>query len=136
MIHMAVAGLNVLGFLKTKMMWHQDRQRVLAENIANADTPGYRAHDLRELKFSPSEVHRPHPVQLVATAAGHQGSLPGTASADEDRAHTFETTPEGNSVVLEEEVMKVGQNAMDHQTVAQLYTRSLGLLRKAIARPA
>lgn len=133
---MAVAGLNVLGYLKTKMMWHQDRQRVLAQNVANADTPGYKTQELKQLSFNQNAIRGPDAVQLVATAPGHQGGLPGTASTGQGRGHSFEITPEGNSVVLEEEMLKIGQNAMDHQTVTQLYTRSLGVLRKAIARPA
>lgn len=133
---MAVAGLNVLGYLKTKMAWHQDRQSVLAQNVANADSPRYKAQELKQPVFSHNAIRGPAAVQLVATAPGHQGSLPGSPVTGQGRSHSFEVTPEGNSVVLEEEMLKIGQNAMDHQTVAQLYTRSLGILRKAIARPA
>jgi flagellar basal-body rod protein FlgB len=37
--------------LRTRMQWHQERQRVLAENVANAETPRYRARDLAPPNF-------------------------------------------------------------------------------------
>ncbi len=133
---MSITGLNVLGLLKTKMLWHQDRQRVLAENVANADTPGFKARELRMPDFGQSAVSAPASVVMASTNPLHQAPMGGGAGRDDRRSHTFEITPEGNSVVLEEEILKVGQNAMDHQMVSQLYSRSIGLLRKAISRPA
>lgn len=44
---MAITDLPLFGMLKTKMRWHQARQSVLAQNIANADTPGFRPSDLK-----------------------------------------------------------------------------------------
>src|SRR5712671_7940240 len=48
---MAINDLPVLSALRTKMQWHQERQRVLAENISNSDTPNFRPRDLVEPKF-------------------------------------------------------------------------------------
>ena len=127
---MTIAGMPVLGFLKDKLAWHQARQRVLAENVANADTPGYRARDIAEPVMRGGGGGA---LALAATDPGHFGAG-GGAGFDRAVSETFETKPAGNSVVLEEEVLKVGQNAMDHQMVADLYGRSLGLLRKAAIR--
>ena len=44
---MAVTDLPLFQALKSKMQWHQTRQVVLAENIANADTPGFEARDVK-----------------------------------------------------------------------------------------
>ncbi len=48
---MAINDLPILSALRTKMQWHQERQRVLAENVSNSDTPNFRPRDLVEPKF-------------------------------------------------------------------------------------
>src|ERR1700748_3158262 len=48
---MSINDLPVLSALRTKMQWHQERQRVLAENVSNANTPNFRPSDLVEPKF-------------------------------------------------------------------------------------
>lgn len=48
---MAIADIPILSMLRTRLDWSQARQRVLAENVANSDTPRFRAHDLTPLKF-------------------------------------------------------------------------------------
>ena len=48
---MAISDVPILSMLRTRMQWHQERQRVLAENVANSDTPKFRPRDLKELKF-------------------------------------------------------------------------------------
>src|SRR3982750_4943864 len=62
---MAINDLPMLSALRTKMQWHQERQRVLAENISNSDTPNFKPRDLVEPKFD-----RGGPA-----AAGSMGSL-------------------------------------------------------------
>ncbi|MFK7793431.1 MAG: flagellar basal body rod protein FlgB [Devosiaceae bacterium] len=124
--------------LRTQMQWHSARQSVLAENIANADTPGYAARDLQRVNHeSQFSVSRPSASSPVRTDAKHiEGrAIGGSATGFEDgRQTTFEVTPEGNSVVLEEEVMKMTANQLDYQTAATLYQKSLGMLRTAVGR--
>ncbi|MFL6792365.1 MAG: flagellar basal body protein, partial [Bradyrhizobium sp.] len=48
---MAINDLPILSGLRTKMQWHQERQRVLAENISNSDTPNFKPRDLVEPTF-------------------------------------------------------------------------------------
>ena len=50
---MAITDIPVLSVLRTKMQWHQERQKVLAENVANSDTPNFRPRDLVAPKFDP-----------------------------------------------------------------------------------
>ena len=50
---MAISDLPVLSALRTKMQWHQERQKVLAENVSNSDTPKFKPRDLVEPKFTP-----------------------------------------------------------------------------------
>ena len=51
---MSINDLPGLAALRTRMQWHQERQRVLAENVANSDTPNFKPRDLVEPKFDPS----------------------------------------------------------------------------------
>ena len=53
---MAINDLSILSALRTKMQWHQERQRVLAENISNSDTPNFKPRDLIEPKFDAKGV--------------------------------------------------------------------------------
>ena len=48
---MSISVIPILSMLRTRMQWHQERQRVLAENVANAETPNYRARDLAPPTF-------------------------------------------------------------------------------------
>lgn len=135
---MLFGKIPLVGMLKQKMDWHQQRQAVLAENIANADTPGYRARDMREPDFGPA-AHRVAgmpSVTMAKTDAGHLGFSAPSGGAGTEQAKAFEITPRGNSVVLEDEVMRVSQNVMDYQIVSQLYGRGIGMLKTAIGRRA
>jgi len=134
----AFSDLPIVGFLKSKMAWHQARQGLLAENVANADTPNYRPRDLKPMTFdsAPGRIA----VRSVAATRTHAGHVTGTAIAqeqlsfDSSRGTGWEITPGGNSVVLEEQMMKVAENQFDYQLASTLYTRSLGLIKTALGR--
>lgn len=131
---MAIGDLPLMSMLRTRMAWHNQRQAVLAENVANADTPRYRGRDLRPLALQPSR--QAGATAPVRTDPRHVSSFGATTQTDLEprRAASFETTPRGNSVVLEDEMVRVGQNAQDFQAAASLYQRGLGLLRTAMGR--
>lgn len=132
---MLFGDIPLVGMLKQRMAWHQERQGVLAQNIANADTPNYRARDLKEPVFKQMAEGAAAGVQIATTNPMHL-TANGTQGNEPERPKPFEITPEGNAVVLEEEVMRVSQNVMDYQMVSQLYSRGLGMLRTAISRRA
>ena len=134
---MAMMGIGLFQALADKMRWHQARQGVLAENIANADTPGYIERDLAPPSFGDSlkstaavTVAATSPMHIQATSGG------GGGSGFDSQSAPFEITPSGNGVTLEDEMMKVAGNDMDYQMVTTLYTRSLNIIRTAIGRTA
>lgn len=152
---MSMTDLPLLAALKVKMKWHQGRQQVLAENIANADTPDFRARDLAAPDFkkllrrtiaSGSVAHSGSATASVAGLAptrtssahlgigGFSGGAGGPGPSDVQKVESWEKTPEGNAVVLEEQMLKVAENQMDYQLATTLYARGLGLLRTAIGR--
>ena len=135
---MAITDIPILSMLRTRLDWSQQRQRVLAENVANSDTPHFRARDLAPLKFEPPgqvTASAVTPVALVQTESGHIAGLGGNGSAYPTvRDSRYEVQPMGNAVSLEDEMMKVASNQMDYQAVTALYTRSLSLLKTALGK--
>ena len=132
---MAIADLPALAALRTRMQWHQQRQRVLAENIANSDTPNFKPRELVEPKFTPSgaTTEATGALALVRTDPGHM-TVPGGNDAFGDHKNFYETRPAGNSVSMEDQMMKVAANQMDYQAATSLYSKSLGLLMTAIGK--
>ncbi len=135
---MAISDLPILAAIKGKMNWHQARQKLLAENIANAETPGYRGRDLAPYSFEAMVKESSAGVLVTRTTQpGHiatsmtGGSSSGFGARD---MKNFEVTPEGNGVVLEDEMMKLTANQMDYQAATSLYSRSLKLIRTALGR--
>jgi len=133
---MSIGDLPVLNALRTKMQWHQERQRVLAENVSNSDTPNFRPRDLVEPKFQPSGQPQGTmgPLAMAQTSPGPKASASGAPSFDQNKRVGFETRPAGNAVSLEEEMMKVSSNQMDFAAVSALYSKSLHLLKTAIGK--
>jgi flagellar basal-body rod protein FlgB len=127
---MTIADLPFFGMLKGKLRWHEARQAVLAENVANADTPCFRPRDFATFGTGGSASRS---LRLARTEAGHLGEVTLTGSAASARpGNDFETTPRGNAVVLEEEMMRVAGNQMDFQAASTLYERGMRLLRTAV----
>jgi len=130
---MPISQIPIFSMLRTRMQWHQERQRLLAENVANADTPKFKPRDL-----APPELNRltPAAVALAQTSASHiSGSTAGgPAQFQLERHGPFEARPGGNAVSLEDEMIKVAANQMDFQAATALYARGLGLIKTALGK--
>jgi len=131
---MAITDLPMLSMLKTKMQWHQERQRVLSENVSNSDTPGFKPRDLVAPTFDPKEPAGFRGLAVARTSAAHIQADGASESFGSGKEAGYETRPTGNAVSLEDEMLKVAANQMDYAAVAGLYTKSLGLIKTAIGR--
>jgi flagellar basal-body rod protein FlgB len=129
---MAIMNIPIFAMLRTKMQWHQQRQQVLAQNVANADTPNYRPVDLADPKFQLA-TPGPAPVQLARTDPGHLAGFSDAGDFPNNR-NQYQVRPAGNAVNLEDEMMKIAANQMDYQAATQLYSRSMGLLKTAAGK--
>lgn len=138
---MSLVDLPVLGMLRTRMHWHQARQSLIAENVANADMPGFRPRDLAEPGLGTGTAMA-SPLDasvggdgLARTNAAHIGlaALDGP-NAEAKRFKGFEVRPSGNGVNLEEEMMKAGENQSDYQLATSLYQKSLDALKIAVGK--
>lgn len=126
---MPITDIPILSMLRARMEWHQERQRVLAENVANADTPNYRPRDLAPPNFEQQLTSTS--IALARTDPDHiAGDGDGQRFAADGNPH-YEVRPGGNGVNHEDEMMKVASNQMDFDAVADLYTRSLALIKLA-----
>jgi flagellar basal-body rod protein FlgB len=132
---MPISDIPVFAALRTRMHWAQERQRLLAENVANADTPNFRPRDLTPPKFDAPAAAPLAAVSLARTSSAHiAGAAAGATQFKIDRKGGYEVRPAGNAVNIEEEMMKVAANQMDYQAATTLYGRSLALMKTALGK--
>jgi flagellar basal-body rod protein FlgB len=125
-----ISDLSLFSMLRTRMQWHQERQRLLSENVANSDTPAYRPRDLAPLKLDQVKPALAS-LGLDRTASAH---IAGSGQSEGSRFGGYDVRPAGIAVNLEDEMIKVAANQMDYQAATTLYTKSLGLIKIAIGR--
>ncbi len=125
---------NIFAVLGKRMDWLSQRQKVLADNIANADTPNFKPRDLNPSEFHRILRSRSPDVNPRATHAAHlQGtSLRGGPARVERQGETWETSPSGNAVVLEEQLIKVQETQSDYETMVNLYRKHMDMFRTAL----
>lgn len=103
-----MSGIYLFGLTARQAEWLSTRQTVVAENIANADTAGYRAKDVRSF----SETLETTRLEMAGTDRLHlAGGIGRAGGAEEVTAKGWDTTHSGNTVALEEELMKSGEIA-------------------------
>lgn len=137
---MDLPDIPLLSMLKTRMSWLNQRQDVLTQNVANADTPGYVAHDLKQVDFSDAlrQVNGPAQAasQLAVTDPRHiSPPSSGQSSFEDVELRDSEASPNGNSVSLEQEMIKVSDTQAEFQAATNLYSKALSMMRTAIGQP-
>lgn len=128
--------------MQTNLKYLNSRRDVLAQNIANADVPGYKTKDLEAPDFSSAMKSASGEntggvgsgVTLTATQPGH---ISGTINASNFKQTTSsgrhgDVTKTGNNVVLEDEVLKMSKTDLEYQQTADLYKKMLDMLKTAI----
>ena len=130
---MDLSRIPLFEALAKRMAWLSDRQGVLAENVANADTPGYAAHDLKPLDFKTLVQQSSTQVTLATTEPGHIAP-PAAQSEFAQETLKGESTLSGNRVSMEDEMMKVSQTANDYALTASLYKAQVGLIKSVLGR--
>jgi flagellar basal-body rod protein FlgB len=123
--------------LTERMNWLGAREKVIAQNIANSDTPSYQPKDVVPLDFG-DHLKKLAPVEPKRTNARHVvGTIPPGDPVDSKKQRkTYESAPAGNSVVLEEQLMKLSQTQADYSQITNLYRKHVDMLKTAIGRGA
>jgi flagellar basal-body rod protein FlgB len=127
---MDLSQVPLFSALMKRMSWLTERQSVLAENVANAEIPGYQAQDLAPPDFrSLLTQSTPKPV-LAVTDPRHIEGRPIS-----DAAHVIPASaPGGGRATVEDEMMKVSQTANDYALVSTVYRANLGMLKTVLGR--
>ena len=127
-------AFSIFDAVARRMDWLGQRQTVLAQNVANADTPHYKPQDLTERSFLqavrssssggvPEKTHALH----IDTAMGPQRD-----PRQREQRERYETAPSGNAVVLEEQLVKVQETQMQYAALTSLYTKQMSFFRLAL----
>ncbi len=130
---MDLSQIPLFAALSKRMAWLTERQTVLAQNVANADTPGYVAQELPEPDFRKYLAQSTAKVALATTQPGHltvAQNVAGIAAAVPDKSS--DSTGNGHHVLLEEQMMKVSQTANDYAVTATIYRANLGMLKTVL----
>lgn len=134
---MTIQNIPLFMAMGAKMNYLDTRQGVLAQNIANADTPDYRARDLTEVDFGTilQDVTKNNNVTLETTNARHLPPPNHLETAEKRKQKiTYEVAPAGNAVIIEEQMVKATQTTMDFNLLTNLMRKNVGMIRTALGR--
>lgn len=143
---MRLETIPLLTLIRDRLGYLGERQRLVAENVANSDTPGFVPRDLKPQQFeSGAGLATSRQAAgamsasrgLARTHSGHMAA--GGAAVDPrfspQRMKDSETTLDGNSVVLEEQMLKMAETRMAFDAAIGFYQKSLNMIRMASRRP-
>jgi flagellar basal-body rod protein FlgB len=134
-VEMDLSKFPVFRMMSGKMRWLSSRQSVLAQNVANADTPKYEAKNLKEVDFRKADGATSFRVELQRTNPAHYARTGAKTDFQDTRDRDpYETLPTGNAVVLEEQLMNVAQTRHDYELMTRLYRKHLQMFSIALGR--
>jgi flagellar basal-body rod protein FlgB len=118
--------------LANAMTFHRERHAVLAGNVANVDTPGYRPYDIT----AASESSQQAGDLALATSEGVAHMQPGGEPTGAAYAKTFDdggklAGADGNAVSMERELAKIDANRTRYATAAELVSRRMAMIKYA-----
>ena len=125
---MDVGKIGLFQLAERRLAWADRRQGVLAQNIANADTPGWKARDVKPFAQHLAQAG----TALARTDPGHLAPTPSAAAAAQ--IARGERSPDGNGISLDEQLAKVADTETIHDMTGDLYKKYLGFFRLAIGR--
>lgn len=133
---MDLGRIPLLKMITTQMGWLNQRQKVLSQNVANADTPGFVPRDLVPLDFADMARAQVRRLKLEGSAPQHitesHQAPKGEFKGKKDDKYPSE--PSGNAVVLEEQMLKLSESQVDYELITRLYRKHVGMLRTALGR--
>ena len=133
---MNLPDVPLLSMLKDRMRWLEARQQVLAQNVANADTPDYAARDLKPVDFESlvQKTVAPANQGLTLTDPRHISISPTRGDFELQDHGDGEANPNGNSVSLEQEMIKISDTQAEYQAATNLYAKAMQLMRTALGK--
>ncbi|HVZ27147.1 MAG TPA: flagellar basal body rod protein FlgB [Rhizomicrobium sp.] len=133
---MDITSVPLMTMLREKMSWLNRRQDILTENVANADTPAFTARDLKPIDFAQELRNESQPShnarQLSVTDPRHISLSKNSTQFEDYEVHDAEANPNGNSVSLEQEMIKVSDTQAQFQAATNLYAKTITMMKTAI----
>ena len=126
----------LMSMLRERMTWLHQRQDILSQNVANADTPGYVARDLKPMDFAQALKGASTGSSMMTTNARHISLTRGmgTSKFEDHETPDIESSPNGNAVSLETQMIKVSDTQAQFAAAANLYAKAMSLMKTAIGR--
>lgn len=129
---MTTQNLGLFQALNAKMNYLDQRQKVLAQNIANANTPDYKPNDLSKVDFGTvlKTVTKQNVVRPETTNPLHMPSASDIEDPDSRRMKkTYDVVPTGNAVIMEEQMVNSAQTVTDYNLMTSLYQKNVNMIR-------
>ena len=145
---MDLTKIPLMNAITRKLGWLGQKQRVITQNIANADTPNYRAKTIKPESFKGLLDKAPHQgrgrgagpqkTRMVATDdkhfTGSGGAAVGKSVREVADRTPNETSPNGNNVILEEQMIQMAETQMEYGMLVNLYRKQVGILKTSLGR--
>lgn len=130
-------AIPLMQVIQGKMGYMSQRHATLAQNVANADTPGYRARDVAAPDFRRQVAQATSQLPMARTKPGHLQPMTGSKGIykEYERKLTSETNPNANNVAIEEEMQKLSINQAEYQQATALYRKTVAMFNTAVGRP-
>jgi flagellar basal-body rod protein FlgB len=125
---MDVASNDLFSLAEQKLGWLENRQRVLARNVANADTPNYQPRDEQPFESALS-AFTVAPVQTNPMHMSASDAEPGVVTVS-----SSERAPDGNQVSIESEMTKVADTDSQQLFVTNLYSKYMAMFDTALGK--
>jgi flagellar basal-body rod protein FlgB len=142
--------IPLFAMLKNRMGYLSERQKLIAQNVANGDTPDYQPRDMKAYSFKASldqqvagQPYRGGPVsstastgvQMMATSTAHMAPSKPAGLWRSPEGPDSETTLDGNSVTLEDQMLKMTDARMNYDAAVGFYQKSMQMLKTSTRRP-
>jgi flagellar basal-body rod protein FlgB len=137
---MTTEKIGLFQAMNAKMKYLDQRQKVISQNIANADTPNYKAQDLTAVDFGTvlkniTNDSKTPSVRMETTNTNH---LPVGGKVADARVRNqkvvYETAPDKNGVVMEEQLVKANDVQMNYNLMVNLYKSNMDMMRSSLGR--
>ena len=139
---MDLTSLPLFSAITRKMSWLTARQNVLAQNVANVDTPGFKGQDLRPLDFSKelksfaAGTANTHLMAAVTSPVDIAATRPQDNLTPIVEPGTSDREINGNTVSVEDQMMQVSETASDYQLMSNLYKKQVNMFLTALDKGA
>ena len=137
---MTIGNISLFKAMNAKMSYLAERQKIISQNVANADTSGYISKDLGKADFSSMLVNvTKNKMHVTMEKSNPLHQFAPDQSPDPKIAKNkspYEVEPDRNSVILEEQMVKASETQMNYTLMLNLYRSASDMMRTAIGKKA